>query len=244
MHRFIIREGLEVGVEILFPAEEAAHAHKVLRLRPGEQIELTNGAGRRFAAELTDVSKERVSAKVCEELDSREAAVRITLYQGYPKADKLELIVQKLTEIGACSIVPVVMERSVAKPDQKDKSKRQERLQRIAQEAAKQCGRGVVPEVEEAISWRQAVKRLSEHELAMMPWEDARDVRMKDVCAEHPEMTDIAIVIGPEGGISENEASEAAQAGAICVTLGPRILRTETAALVSTTAAMTLWGDI
>ncbi len=244
MHRFIVKDGLAVGAEVPFPAEEAAHAFKVLRLREGEDVELTDGEGRLFAAELTEVSREQVKARVAEELDGKEAPVRITLYQGYPKADKLELIVQKLTELGACRIVPVVMERSVAKPDQKDKGKRKERLQRIAQEAAKQCGRGLVPEVEEAITWKQAKARFPEHELVMMPWEDARDVHMKDVRADRPGAGDIAIVIGPEGGISVQEAGEAKDAGAVCVTLGPRIMRTETAALASVTVAMTLWGDI
>lgn len=244
MHRFIVREGLSAGAEVCLSPEEAAHAFKVLRLRAGEEVELTDGEGRLFSAELTDVSREQVMAQVREELDGKEAPVRITLYQGYPKADKLELIVQKLTELGACRIVPVVMERSVAKPDQKDKGKRRERLQRIAQEAAKQCGRGMVPEIEEAITWKQALKRFAEHELTLMPWEDARDTRLKDVRAERPEAKDIAIVIGPEGGISAAEAEEARAAGAACVTLGPRILRTETAALASVAAAMTLWGDI
>ncbi|MBQ2956853.1 MAG: 16S rRNA (uracil(1498)-N(3))-methyltransferase [Clostridia bacterium] len=244
MHRFIVREGLAAGAQVQLSQEEAAHAFKVLRLRPGEEVELTDGEGRLFGAKLNEVSRELVTAEVLEELDGKEAPVRITLYQGYPKADKLELIVQKLTELGACRIVPVVMERSVAKPDQKDKGKRRERLQRIAQEAAKQCGRGMVPEVEEAIVWKQALKRFSEHELMLMPWEDARDVRLKDVYEKEPAAKDVAFVIGPEGGISEREAEEAREAGALCVTLGPRILRTETAALTSTAVAMTLWGDI
>ncbi len=244
MHRFIVKEGLEAGAEVAFPSEEAAHAFKVLRLRAGEEVELSDGEGKLFSAELLIVEREQVTAKVLEELDSKEAPVRITLYQGYPKADKLELIVQKLTELGACRIVPVVMERSVAKPDQKDKAKRKERLQRIAQEAAKQCGRGMVPEVEEAITWKQAKARFSEHELMLMPWEDVRDVRLRDVHSERPEAKDIAVVIGPEGGISVQEAEEAEAAGALCVTLGPRILRTETAALTSVAVAMTLWGDI
>ena len=244
MHRFIVKEGLEVGAEVAFSSEEAAHVFKVLRLRAGEEVELSDGEGKLFSAELLIVDREQVTAKVLEELDSKEAPVRITLYQGYPKADKLELIVQKLTELGACRIVPVVMERSVAKPDQKDKAKRKERLQRIAQEAAKQCGRGMVPEVEEAITWKQAKARFSEHELMLMPWEDARDVRLRDVHSERPEAKDIAVVIGPEGGIGVQEAEEAEAAGALCVTLGPRILRTETAALTSVAVAMTLWGDI
>ncbi len=244
MHRFIVKDGLQAGVEVLFSAEEAAHAFKVLRLRAGEQVELSDGEGRLFAAELTAVSKEFVSAQVVEELSSKEAPVRITLYQGYPKADKLELIVQKLTELGACSVIPVVMERSVAKPDPKDKGKRRERLSRIAQEAAKQCGRGMVPQIEEAISWKQALERMKAHELVLMPWEDARDTHLKDVFMKQPDAADIAVVIGPEGGISEREADEAKNGGAICITLGSRILRTETAAIASTAVAMSLWGDI
>ena len=244
MHRFIVREGLAVGAQVCLSAEEAAHAFKVLRLRAGEEVELTDGEGRLYSAELTEVTREQVSAKVTEELDSKESPVRITLYQGYPKADKLELIVQKLTELGAFRVVPVVMERSVAKPDPKDKAKRKERLQRIAQEAAKQCGRGMIPEIEEAISWKQALMMIEAHELVVMPWEDARDTKLKDVYADRSEAADIAIIIGPEGGISEAEADEAKAAGAVCVTLGPRILRTETAALASTAVAMSLWGDV
>jgi 16S rRNA (uracil1498-N3)-methyltransferase len=241
MHRFIIKDGLQAGAEVNFSAEEAAHAFKVLRLRAGEQVELSDGEGRLFAAELTEVAKENVSAQVLSELDGKEAPVHITLYQGYPKADKLELIVQKLTELGAFAIVPVVMERSVAKPDPKDKGKRRERLSRIAQEAAKQCGRGMVPQVEEAVTWKQALARFKQHELVLMPWEDARDTHLKDVYAQHSDVKDIAIVIGPEGGISVKEAEES---GALFVTLGGRILRTETAAIASTAVAMSLWGDI
>jgi len=229
---------------VTFSGDEAAHAFKVLRLRAGEEVQLSDGGGRLFDAVLTEVSKEQVSAQVKEELSSREAPVRITLYQGYPKADKLELIVQKLTELGACRVVPVVMERSVAKPDPKDKGKKRERLQRIAQEAAKQCGRGACLEVEEAVTWKQALARIHEHELALMPWEDAHDTRLRDVYAERMGLSDLAILIGPEGGISLREAQEAQAQGARCVTLGPRILRTETAAIASVTAAMTLWGDI
>lgn len=244
MHRFIVREGLETGSSVQLSKEEAAHAFKVLRLRAGEAVELTDGAGRLFAGELTEVSREMVSAQVLDELDGKESPVRVTLYQGYPKADKLELIVQKLTELGAYRIVPVVMERSVAKPDQKDKAKRQERLNRIAQEAAKQCGRGMVPGISEAISWKQALDEMKAHELVMMPWEDAKDTRMKDVHGRCSAARDIAVIIGPEGGISPSEAEQAALSGAVHVTLGPRILRTETAALASVTVALTLWGDI
>lgn len=244
MHRFIVRSGLSVGEEVYFSEEEAAHAFKVLRLRTGEAVELTDGEGRLFSARLREVSREQVTAEVTRELDGKEAPVKITLYQGYPKSDKLELIVQKLTELGAYQVVPVMMERSVAKPDQKDKGKRRERLERIAQEAAKQCGRGRVLHVDEAIDWRQALNRLEMHELVLMPWEDARDTRLKDVFRECSNAKDIAVLIGPEGGISGTEAEQAREHGAVCVTLGPRILRTETAALTSAAIVMSLWGDV
>ena len=244
MHRFIVREGLAVGARVRLSDEEAAHAFRVLRLRAGEEVELGDGEGKLFSAELTEVSREQVTAEVREELDGKESPVKITLYQGYPKADKLELVAQKLTELGAACIVPVVMERSVAKPDPKDKGKRRERLERIAQEAAKQCGRGLVPRVEEAITWKQALARLEGHELVLMPWEDANDTHLSDVHRLHPDAQDIAVIIGPEGGISGAEAEQARERGAVWVTLGPRILRTETATLTSAAVIMSLWGDL
>ena len=244
MHRFIVREGLAVGARVRLSDEEAAHAFRVLRLRAGEEVELGDGEGKLFSAELTEVSREQVTAEVREELDGKESPVKITLYQGYPKADKLELVAQKLTELGAACIVPVVMERSVAKPDPKDKGKRRERLERIAQEATKQCGRGLVPRVEEAITWKQALARLDGHELVLMPWEDANDTHLSDVHRLHPDARDIAVIIGPEGGISGAEAEQARERGAVWVTLGPRILRTETATLTSAAVIMSLWGDL
>lgn len=141
MHRFIVQSGLERGEEALLSPEEAAHASRVLRLRPGEEIELMDGAGRLFAAELTSVSREAVSARVKEELPSRESEIEVTLLQGLPKAEKMDWVVQKATELGVARIIPVRMERCVVKLDEKDAQKRRERLQRIAAEAAKQCGR-------------------------------------------------------------------------------------------------------
>ena len=157
MHRFIVRAPLCEGALIDFPAEEAAHAFKVLRLRAGEDIEVSDGEGALFAAELTEVSREIVRARLTERLDSKEPPVSLTLYMGYPKAEKLELIVQKLTELGANRVVPVVMARSVARPDAKDGAKKRERLERIALEAAKQCGRVRVPEIAAPMSWKQAL---------------------------------------------------------------------------------------
>ncbi len=244
MHRFIVGKRPEIGQEIEFSSEEAAHAFKVLRLKSGETVELSDGAGTIMQALLTEVSRERVCARVMTELDSKEAPVRLTLYQGYPKSDKMDLIAQKLTELGAVCVTPVVMARSVARPDGKDAGKKRERLQRIAQEAAKQCGRGRVLEVGETISWKQLLARIPKHELVLMPWEEARSNHLKDVRERMPGVKDIALVIGPEGGISPEEAGQALEAGAETVTLGPRILRTETAAVAASALVMCLWGDL
>ena len=244
MHRFIIRAPLCEGALIDFPAEEAAHAFKVLRLRAGEDIEVSDGEGALFAAELTEVSREIVRARLTERLDSKEPPVSLTLYMGYPKAEKLELIVQKLTELGANRVVPVVMARSVARPDAKDGAKKRERLERIALEAAKQCGRGRVPEIAAPMSWKQALADMAERSLMLVPWEEARGTTLGTVREARPGETNLGLLVGPEGGISAEEIEDAERAGAVPVTLDPRILRAETAAIASSAVVMALWGDV
>ena len=244
MHRFIVRAPLCEGALIDFSAEEAAHAFKVLRLRAGEDIEVSDGEGALFAAELTEVSREIVRARLTERLDSKEPPVSLTLYMGYPKAEKLELIVQKLTELGANRVVPVVMARSVARPDAKDGAKKRERLERIALEAAKQCGRGRVPEIAAPMSWKQALADMAERSLMLVPWEEARGTTLGTVREARPGETNLGLLVGPEGGISAEEIEDAERAGAVPVTLGPRILRAETAAIASSAVVMAFWGDV
>lgn len=244
MHRFIVKAALCEGALVEFSAEEAAHAFRVLRLRPGEAVEVSDGEGALFAAELTDVSRDAVRARLTAKLDSKEPPISLTLYMGYPKAEKLELIVQKLTELGASRIVPVVMARSVARPDAKDGAKKRERLERIALEAAKQCGRGRVPEIAESLGWKQALADMAQRGVMLVPWEDARGTTLGGVHEACPGETDVGLLIGPEGGISAEEIADAESAGARTVTLGPRILRAETAAIASAAVVMALWGDI
>jgi len=246
MHRFIVKglPACAAGEVIELPREEAQHAVKVLRLRVGEAVELIDGESRVYAAELARADREGASARVRTELPGRESPVTLTLYMGLPKAEKLELIVQKLTELGAARIVPVVMARSVARPDGRDGDRRRERLERIALEASKQCGRGRVPDAAAPLGWKDALCQMAAHELVLIPWEEARGVRLCDVRADNPGARDIALLIGPEGGIAPEEARGAASQGARLVTLGPRILRAETAAIASAAAVMALWGDL
>ena len=240
MHSFYIQPPID-GLAAL-PADEAKHAAKVLRLRPGDAVCAMDGAGRRWRGEL--VEADGLAVRLMEELPGNEAPVRLTVYEGIPKADKLDFIAQKLTELGAAALVPVKMERCVVKLDQKDGVKRRERLEKIAREAAKQCGRGLPMAVSEPLSWREALARMAAHDALLIPWEDARGARMKDVFAARPNARDIGVVVGPEGGMSPEEVAAMHAIGGQALTLGPRILRTETAAVVSAALAMQLWGDL
>ena len=244
MNSFYIEGCGEVGQTACLKPEDARHCAQVLRMQRGEEFYAVGEGGGRFLAELCEVSKEGCTALLREALPDNEAELRVTVYQGLPKADKLELVVQKLTELGAARLVPVKLERSVVKLNDKDAVKRQERLQKIAREAAKQCKRGGCLEVAAPQSWKQLRDQMAAHDLVLVPWEDAQGFGLKAAHEAFPEAKDVGIVIGPEGGMSENEVRALEELGAKQITLGPRILRTETAAIAAATMAMLLWGDI
>lgn len=242
MHCFYIEP--PEGDEAHLLPEESRHAIRVLRLQPGDGLCAMDGAGRRWRAEILYAGEDGVRVRLSEPLPSGEPPVRVTVYQGLPKADKLDFIAQKLTEVGAAALVPVKMERCVVKLDRKDGPKRRERLERITREAAKQCRRALPLEISEPLSWPQVLERMQSHDLVLVPWEDAAGRRMRDAFAERSQVRDIGIVIGSEGGMSEDEVQALCEAGALTVTLGPRILRTETASVVSAALALSLWGDL
>ena len=244
MNAFYIEGRGESGQTVQLKPEDARHCAQVLRMQSGEEFYAVGEGGSRFLAELREVSRESCTALLREELPDNEAELRVTVYQGLPKADKLELVVQKLTELGAARLVPVKMERSVVKLNDRDGQKKQERLQKIAREAAKQCKRGGCLEVTAPQTWKQLRESMAAHDLLLVPWEDARGFGLKAARAAFPEAKDVGIVIGPEGGMSENEVRALEELGAKQITLGPRILRTETAAIATATMAMLLWGDI
>ena len=245
MNSFYIEGVGEVGLEVCLKPEDAKHAAQVMRMQRDDEFFAVDESGRRFRAEMREVSKEKCTALLYDELPNNEANVRITVYQGLPKAEKMELITQKLTELGACGLVPVKMERCIVKLDEKDGKKRCERLNKIAREASKQCKRGGCLEVFEPKTWKQLQNTLQyEHDLILVPWEDAQGYGLNAARAEFPDAKNIAIVLGPEGGMSENEVRALEELGAKQITLGPRILRTETAAIAACTMAMLLWGDI
>ena len=242
MHRFYAESGV-TGPNVPLCEEDARHATRVLRMKLGESCEMFVD-GKRYAAEISAMGDNGVQALLLNELPSTEAKLRITLYQGLPKADKMELIVQKSVELGAACVVPVAMSRCVVQLDQKDGRKKQERWQKIAREACKQSGRCEMMQVTEPISFKLLLAKLAQHQAAIVPWEDARGYSLAKFHAEHPDITDLAIVIGPEGGMSEEEIARMKEVSCQSVTLGPRILRTETAGLCAMSALLCLYGDM
>lgn len=243
MHRFFVDEGGLQAEEAWLESGDARHAWRVLRLEPGAQVELMDGECR-CLGEIRQIGEEGCCCRVLSQLPSTEAGLRLTLFQGLPKAEKMELIVQKLTELGAVEIVPVAMQRCVVRLDGRDGEKKRERWQKIAREAAKQSGRTVTPAVAAPVSFAQMLERLESYDAALVPWEDARGYGLRRFASEHPQASRIALVVGPEGGMTPEEIARMEQRGARQITLGPRILRTETAGLAAVSALLALYGDM
>lgn len=246
MHRFFADETGIVNGMAQLNAEDSRHALRVLRLCEGEEIELVC-APNRYLAAIGETGGECVRVRITGQLRSTEAGARVTLYQGLPKADKMEWIAQKATELGACAVQPVAMERSVVKIEGKDAAKKAERWQKIAREAVKQCARVNVPEVREPKKLAALQEELRALDLLIVPWEDARDGSIRELTQPllGKENLRVGVLIGPEGGISPKEAQWLReQANGRLVTLGPRILRTETAALCALTMVMAYLGEM
>lgn len=242
MHRFFVDEnGIREGIASL-DEEDARHALRVLRLRVGEQVELFSH-GERYLAQIEAIEDRNVSARVLAQLPSSEPDVHITLFQGLPKAEKMEFIVQKCTELGVRDIRCVAMSRCVAQIKASDAAKKQQRWQKIAREAAKQCGRAYVPTVHAPRTLKELSSELEQMDLCLIPWEEAKDGSVRD-CVKGTDAKNIGIVIGPEGGIEPSEAAYLEQLGGRLITLGPRILRTETAGIATLTMAMCLAGQM
>ena len=231
----------------MLDAQESAHIMRVLRMRAGDAVQLI-AADTLFAATLEVADEKAAILRVGAPLPSPECPVRLTLVQGLPKLDKLELVVQKATELGVWAIMPVEMERSIARLDGKE-DKKAERLRRIALEAAKQSGRAHVPAVCPACRFADALPLLAgNYSAVLVAWEEEHALRLGAAVAALQAQTQapdtIAIVVGPEGGITQNEVDRLKAGGAQCVTLGRRILRTETAGICALAVAQCALGEM
>ena len=241
MSRFYIEKDQVQGELAYITGEDVNHIKNVLRMRSGDGIILCDGEGMVYDATIKEFEPGQVTCYVTKAgLADTELPCRIVLFQGLPKKDKMELIVQKAVELGASEIVPVQMARTIVKlEDPKKEARKIERWQSIAESAAKQSGRGIIPQVSSVISFKQALARAAEIEYNMIPYEKAEDlVSSRQVIKDTAGKKSIGIFIGPEGGIDESELQLALNAGVQPISLGRRILRTETAGLTALSLIM------
>lgn len=228
--------------EIVITGEDARHIGRSLRMRPGEMLTVC-AEGIDYDCEITRITDSEVYLHPVRIAPcAAEPSVQVTLYMAVPKQDKLAEIVQKAVELGVCRIVPVLTARCVARPTKAEFGKKRERLQKIALSAAKQSGRGIIPEVGELLTWKEALAAMQQEDLSVMLYEEAGGVRFGEV--PFAGASTIGLFIGSEGGISEEEAAAAQAAGLHRVWLGKRILRCETAPTAAVAILMYLTGNL
>lgn len=241
MPRFFV-ESL-AGDPIVIEGGDARHIALSLRMKQGEELILCDGKGTEAVCAVASVCPESVVLDVKERRASEtEPKTRVTLYQALPKADKMEYIVQKAVELGVYRIVPVLTSRCISRPDEKTAAKKRERLCKIAAEAAKQSGRGIIPEVDGVLTFKNAVKEMSTAGLPIFFFEHASLPLRKYM--EKYTGGDIAVMVGAEGGFSDEEAVFAEENGLLSASLGPRILRCETAPVAALAAIMYAAGEM
>ena len=243
MPRFFVPEAAPGAKFLVLTGENAAHA-KVLRLRPGERVTVCDAKGTDFLCTVSDVSPQRISLVVQREApSSAEPDVFCSVYMALAKAEKLEHVIQKATELGACEIVAFPSSRCVAKLEEKTLAKKLERWQKIAASAAEQSGRGRIPQVRAAGSFREAVEQAARCDLALFPYENEQTLCLR-ACLSGGGYRSVSIMTGPEGGFSEEEAALAGRNNLKICSLGPRILRCETAPLCALTAVLYASGAL
>ena len=215
------------------------HMTKVMRMKEGDRVDVSDSSEWEYLTEILSVDEDEVVLSILDKQKfSREPELAVTLFQGVPKAGKMEMVIQKCVELGVYSIVPVFTDRSVV-VEKSNFSKKLARWQKVADEAVKQCKRGRIPQVEPQLRFSEMAERLSEFDLVLFPYENEADYSIKDCLrslSEKPRT--VAVVIGPEGGFSDSEAQKMAEISAVQVTLGKTILRTETAGMAGLAVIM------
>lgn len=218
---------------IYIEGSDLNHMKNVLRMRVGEQVKVNDGNNRSYFCEVAAYEEKAARLRIVEEMCAdTELPCHIYLFQGLPRQEKMELIVQKCVELGVYEIIPVFMKRCIVKLDEKKGKKKAERWQQISESAAKQAGRGIIPRVSEPVSYKEALRMSEGLDVVLLPYELAGNMEeTKKAIASIIPGRSVGIFIGPEGGFEKEEAEAAICAGAKEITLGRRILRTETAGL-------------
>ncbi|MBQ8923337.1 MAG: 16S rRNA (uracil(1498)-N(3))-methyltransferase [Lachnospiraceae bacterium] len=242
MPRFYVDKSICMNADkaITITGNDVNHIKNVLRLKTGEAITVSDGEGTDYMCSISSISQDSVVADIEDVIkNAAELKVKITLFQGMPKSDKLELIIQKAVELGVYEIVPVMTKRTIVKVDDKKASKKLERYNAIAKSAAEQSGRGIVPLVKDFMSFKEALEYAKALDMTIIPYEEAKGMEYsREVIKSIRDKKSLGIFIGPEGGFAKEEVEAAEAIGAKCITLGNRILRTETAGLTTLSIIM------
>lgn len=233
MPRFFVSPDAVSESEIEITGTDVNHIKNVLRMQAGDRIEVCDGKGTDHTCIIKSLDRDAVLLDIEETRPSdTELKSRIYLFQGLPKSDKMELIIQKAVELGVYEIIPTVTSRCIVKIDAKKEDKKTARWQQISESAAKQSGRGIIPVIKSPMSFKDALGYAKELETVLIPYEKAEGIEAtRKALSEVKEKNSVAVFIGPEGGFDEKEIELAETAGAKAITLGKRILRTETAGL-------------
>lgn len=249
MHRFFVNENQvdHINNIIKITGDDVKHILKVLRLQEAQEIEICDKEGMDYRAFIDKIENREIVASIKEKHPSKgESNIDITLYQGLPKSNKMELIIQKCTELGVNRIVPINSKRTISKiQDKKSEDKKLDRWQRIAYESSKQSKRGRIPVIEKIMEFPSVIEDFKNNQLNLVAYENEKTRGIKDVLEKQDSnIKKIGIIVGPEGGLEEKEIELLKENSVVSVSLGPRILRTETAGFVLTTILMYAIGDI
>ncbi|PTW01277.1 16S rRNA (uracil1498-N3)-methyltransferase [Halanaerobium saccharolyticum] len=248
MHRFFIDQSTEIDSRVIISGNDYNHLKNSLRLNLGDRVILSDGSGFDMEAEIINFSDDGAELKILTKEKSKvESGIKVWLAQGLPKKSKMDLIVEKATEIGFAGLIPLESKRTIVKYNHKKKEKKQSRWQRVAEAAAKQSGRAVIPEIKDFYSSDNLKNLKDKFDYVLILWEDEKSYSIKNFFRDNPvsQEANILVIIGPEGGFSEAEVEKfKTELKAEVISLGPRILRTETAGITALTAILYEKGEL
>lgn len=239
MPKFFVKENQIQNNKIIIEGQDVNHIQKVLRAQIGQELEICNSEnGDNYLCDIKEFTEKQIICDIkTKKEEITESNIKVTIFQGLPKADKMEYIIQKSVELGAYDITPVEMKRCVVKLDEKTKNKKIARWQKISEVAAKQCGRDLIPNINDVKNIKQVCENISKYDIVIVAYENEKQNSLKEELKKIKEKNNpneqikVGIVIGPEGGLEEQDVELLKGQGAKVVTLGKRILRTETVAL-------------
>ncbi len=246
MPRFFLEAAQFRGSQAVITGGDARHIARVLRMGIGDGLTLCDGAGMDYAGVIRQVEKDRLLVEIVDKHPSMsEPQLRVTLFQGLPKASKMDTVIEKCTELGVSQVVPVQTERAVVRlEDEKARAAKVARWRKIAEAAAKQSGRGMVPVVSDVCRVSDMLPLFSELDAVVVPYENEQETHLAEALSRMESPGSIGVVIGPEGGLAREEVDAMLERGAVSVSLGARILRTETAGAAVLAALMYAFGEM